>query len=63
MPNQSSHTVEDTLEEIKRQGTTAASLWLDLSRRCVQSIQSPIIQDVIGVVALLGKVEDDVLSR
>lgn len=63
MPNQSSHSVEDTLEEIKRQGTTAASLWLDLRRRNVQSTQIPIIQDVIGVVALLGKVEDDLLSR
>lgn len=62
MPNQGSHSVDDTLEEIKRQGTTAAGLWLDLSRRSVQSRESPILQDVVGIVALLGKVEDDVLS-
>ena len=43
MPNQGSHSVDDTLEEIKRQGTTPAGLWLDLSRWIVQSRQSPVI--------------------
>lgn len=61
--NPHSHSVEDTLEEIKRQGITAASLWLQLSRVDVQTRKLPIIHEVVGVVALLGKVEDDAISR
>ena len=41
---------------------TATSLWLDLNSQSVQSRQRHIIQDVVGTVALLGKVEDDILS-
>ena len=62
IPNQGSHSVDDTLEEIKRQGTTATGLWLELSRHSVQSRQSPIIQDVVGIVVMLWNVKDDVLN-
>ena len=43
IPNQGSHSVDDTLEGFKRQGTTVAGQWLELSRQSVQSRQSPII--------------------
>ena len=62
MSNQGSHFVNDTLEEIKRHGMTIAGLLLELSRRSVKSRQIPIIQDAFGIVALLGKVEDNFLS-
>ena len=62
IPNQGSHSVDDTLEEIKRQGKTIVDIWLDLSRQSVQSRQIPIVHDVVGIVALLGKLEDYVLS-
>ena len=62
MTNQGSHSVDDTLEEIKRQGTTIVGIWIHLSRRSVQSRQSPIVHDVVGIVALFGKLEDYDLS-
>ena len=62
MSNQGSHSVDDTLEEIKRQGMTAAGLWLDLSMHSVQSRQSTIIHDVVEIVSLLVKEKDDVLK-
>ena len=36
IPNQGSHSVDDSLEEIKRQGMTVVGLWIELSRRSVQ---------------------------
>ena len=41
MPNQDSCSVDDTLEEIKRQGMAAAGIWIKLSRKSVQSRQAP----------------------
>eukprot|EP01018_Ginkgo_biloba_P022977 Gb_24289 [translate_table: standard] len=61
--DQGGHSVEQTLEEIRSQGNSAGSLWVDLSRRSFQSCQVPILEDVVGIVSLLGKLETDLLSR
>ncbi|XP_057848763.2 structural maintenance of chromosomes flexible hinge domain-containing protein GMI1 isoform X1 [Cryptomeria japonica] len=61
--NQGSHSVEETLEEIGRQVNSAAAVWVELVRwHQLQSVQPPSLPDVIGVVALLGKVESDLIS-
>ncbi|KAH9325961.1 hypothetical protein KI387_006139, partial [Taxus chinensis] len=61
--NQGSHRVEQTMEEIIRQGNSAGALWIELnSRHHIRLLKPPVFPDVIGVVALLGKVETDLLS-
>ena len=41
MPNQGSHSVDDTLEEIKRQGTIAVGIWIELSSGVFNQEKSP----------------------
>lgn len=61
--NRGSHSVEQTMDEIKRQENSAAAAWVELaSSHQLKLHQPPIFAEVIGVVALLGKVEDDLLS-
>ncbi|XP_057823648.2 structural maintenance of chromosomes flexible hinge domain-containing protein GMI1 isoform X1 [Cryptomeria japonica] len=63
MSNQGSHRVEQTIEEIKRQGNSAGAAWVELfSSQQLKFCQPPVFSDVIGVVALLGKVESDLIS-
>ena len=55
MSNKGTHSVDDTLEEIKRHGTYATRICIELSRWSVHPIRILIIQYVVGIVALLGK--------
>ncbi|KAF5188358.1 Defective in meristem silencing [Thalictrum thalictroides] len=59
-----SQTVDDTIDQIQRQEKSAASLYCQLKiRHGPMASQLPFTKDVIGIVATLGKVEDDNLSR
>ncbi|PIA37865.1 hypothetical protein AQUCO_02900007v1 [Aquilegia coerulea] len=59
-----SQTEENTIDQIQQQEKSAASLYCQLKiRHGAMASQLPITKDVIGIVATLGKVEDDNLSR
>ncbi|KAK1277028.1 hypothetical protein QJS04_geneDACA019614 [Acorus gramineus] len=57
-------TEQQTVEQILQQDQTAAGLFFQLKlRHEAQASNLPFTKDVLGVVALLGKVNDDNLSR
>ncbi|PIA48938.1 hypothetical protein AQUCO_01300072v1 [Aquilegia coerulea] len=59
-----SQTEENTIDQIQQHGKSAASLLYHLEmRHGAMAFQLPFTKDVIGIVATLGKVEDDNLSR
>ncbi|CAN4085716.1 unnamed protein product [Withania somnifera] len=53
-------TEEETIQQIIRYDKSAAAICCQLK---TQSIHIPFMKDVMGIVALLGKVDDDNLSR
>ncbi|XP_058095892.1 protein DEFECTIVE IN MERISTEM SILENCING 3-like [Magnolia sinica] len=57
-------TEQSTIEQILQQEKTAAAVLCQLkARHGTQSSNSPLTKDVLGIVATLGKVHDDNLSR
>ncbi|GAB2293951.1 hypothetical protein Dimus_028165 [Dionaea muscipula] len=55
---------EETLEQIMKHDKTAASIFYQLKAHHGPGVGNiPLIQDVLGVVAMLGKVDDGILSR
>ncbi|KAL3342277.1 hypothetical protein AABB24_026345, partial [Solanum stoloniferum] len=55
---------EETIEQILSFDKSAASICVQLQKRTgTQITQIPFMKDMIGIVALLGKVDDDNLSR
>lgn len=57
-------TVKHTIGQIFRQGNTAAGIICKLKLcNVLQASNLPWIKDVVGVVATLGRVKDDNLSR
>lgn len=55
---------DETIEQILRYDKSAAGIFCQLQTcKEIQTTHIPFMKDVIGVVALLGKVDDDNLSR
>ena len=55
---------EETIEQILSFDKSAAAICVQLQKRSgTQITQIPFMKDIIGIVALLGKVDDDNLSR
>ncbi|MCE3215450.1 hypothetical protein HAX54_002400 [Datura stramonium] len=55
---------EETIEHILKHEKSAAGIWCQLkTHHGTQASQLPLMKDVLGIVALLGKVDDDNLSR
>lgn len=63
--NQSNlQTEEQTTEQILQHEKSAAAIYCQLkARHGIQASHLPLTKDVVGVVASLGKVEDENLSR
>ncbi|XP_058100473.1 protein DEFECTIVE IN MERISTEM SILENCING 3-like isoform X3 [Magnolia sinica] len=58
------HTEQNTIEQILRQEKTAAGILCQLkTRHGAQASNLPLTKDVLGIVATLGKVNDDNHSR
>ena len=57
-------TEEEIVEQILQYEKSAAGVLCQLkTRHGTQAANLPMIQDVMGIVAMLGKVDDDNLSR
>lgn len=55
---------QETIEQILRYEKSAAGIWCQLkTRHGTQASHLPLTKDVLGIVAMLGKVDDDNLSR
>ncbi|XP_060212087.1 protein DEFECTIVE IN MERISTEM SILENCING 3 isoform X2 [Lycium barbarum] len=55
---------EETIEHMLKHGKSAAGIWYQLkSQYGTQASHLPLMKDVLGIVAMLGKVDDDNLSR
>ncbi|KAJ4834903.1 hypothetical protein Tsubulata_045733 [Turnera subulata] len=60
----SNQSEEETAEHILRREKSAAGIFLQLKRLHIsQAYQLSVTKDVLGVVAMLGRVDDDSLSR
>ncbi|XP_050387786.1 protein DEFECTIVE IN MERISTEM SILENCING 3-like [Argentina anserina] len=58
------HSLEETTEKILQCKKSAAGiLWQLKAHHENQAVDLPLIKDVVGIVAMLGKVDDDNLSR
>ncbi|KAJ8534692.1 hypothetical protein K7X08_016420 [Anisodus acutangulus] len=53
---------EETIEHILKHEKSAAGIWCQLKTH-PQASHLPLMKDVLGIVAMLGKVDDDNLSR